>query len=173
MAGLLKGFSVQEHRNAVQRFFVGESPLEPVFRDEEVAGWHHACLKPWRLPDPQERVAFYISYPQTSKKRESDIRRTLRADGRLHFILGNYRIRYGIPAYGMVYDRRYPMAPTAAKGFNLFFNPAAAVEWRPSTWWEFISGRKKDEIVIDLQKLPPEKVARHESTYINLSWRAE
>lgn len=162
MAGLLKGFSVQEHRNAVQRFFVGESPLEPVFRDEEVAWLATRLSQALAIADPQERVAFYISYPQTSKKREVTSGGLYVQNGRLHFILGNYRIVYGIPAYGMVYDRRYPMAPTAAKGFNLFFNPAAAVERRPSTWWEFISGRKKDEIVIDLQKLPPEKVARHE-----------
>jgi len=67
MAGLLKGFSVQEHRNAVQRFFVGESPLEPVFRDEEVAWLAPRLSQALAIADPQERVAF-------------DIRRTLRAE---------------------------------------------------------------------------------------------
>lgn len=153
MARLLNGFIVQEHRNALQRFFVGESPLEPVFRDEEIAWLAPRLSQALTIADPQERVVFYISYPQTSKKREITSGALYVHDDRLHFILGNYRIVYGIPAYGMVYDRRYPAAPTAAKGFDLFFNPASAVEKRAGTWWDFVSGRKKDEIVIDLHKL--------------------
>ena len=45
----------------------------------------------------------------------------------LHVLLGNWQIVYGIPTYGMIYDRRYPMRPTAAKGFDLFFQPSDAV----------------------------------------------
>ncbi|MDQ6735276.1 MAG: hypothetical protein M3Z35_14350 [Nitrospirota bacterium] len=159
MVQLLKGFSVQDHRNAVQRWFAGESSLEPVFREDEIAWLAPRLSQALAVASPDERATFYISYPQTSIKREITSGGLYVQNGRLHFILGNYRIVYGIPAYGMVYDRRYPVAPTAAKGFNLFFNPANAVEKQKATWWEFLSGQKKDEVVIDLQKLPAMKTA--------------
>jgi len=155
MARLLKGFSVQDHRNAVQRWFAGDAPLEPVFREDEITWLAPRLSQALAVANPDERATFYISYPQTSIKREITSGGLYVQNGRLHFILGNFRIVYGIPAYGMVYDRRYPVAPTAAKGFNLFFNPANAVVRHKSTWWEFLSGQKKDEVVIDLQKLPP------------------
>ncbi|HKN88536.1 MAG TPA: hypothetical protein VJV04_16835 [Nitrospiraceae bacterium] len=157
MARLLKGFSVQDHRTALQRWFQGEAPLEPVFREEEITWLAPRLSQALAAAHPDERVTFYISYPQTSIKREITSGGLYVQNGRLHFILGNYRIVYGIPAYGMVYDRRYPVAPTASKGFDVFFNPANAVEKHKVTWWEFLSGRKKDEVVIDLQKLPAVK----------------
>lgn len=153
MTQLLKGFSVREHHNAVQRFFVGDASREPVFRDEEIAWLAPRLSQALSMARSDERVTFYISYPQTSIKREITSGGLYVQDGHLHFMLGNYRIVYGIPAYGMVYDRRYPVAPTAAKGFDLFFEPKHAVEQHHTTWWEFLSGRKKDEVVIDLQKV--------------------
>ena len=162
MARLLKGLSVQEYRNVLQQLFGGKAELEPVFRDEEISWLAPRLSQALAAARPDERVAFYISYPQTSIKREITSGGLYVHHGRLHFILGNYRIVYGIPAYGMVYDRRYPVSPTAAKGFNLFFDPAAAVEKQKGSWWESLSGRKKDEVVIDLQKLPAvntEKIA--------------
>jgi hypothetical protein len=160
MTRLLKGFSVQEYRNVLQQLFGGKAQLEPVFRDEEIAWLAPRLSQALTVARPDERVAFYISYPQTSIKREITSGGLYVHHGRLHFILGNYRIVYGIPAYGMVYDRRYPVSPTAAKGFNLFFDPANAVEQQKGTWWEFLSGRKKDEVVIDLQKLPAMKTVK-------------
>jgi hypothetical protein len=160
MARLLKGFSVQEYRNVLQQLFGGKAELEPVFRDEEIAWLAPRLSQALAAARPDERAAFYISYPQTSIKREITSGGLYVHNGRLHFILGNYRIVYGIPAYGMVYDRRYPVSPTAAKGFNLFFNPAEAVEKQKSTWWEMLSGRKKDEVVINLHKLPAIKTEK-------------
>lgn len=160
MARLLKGFSVQEYRNVLQQLFGGKAQLEPVFRDEEIAWLAPRLSQALTVARPDERVAFYISYPQTSIKREITSGGLYVHHGRLHFILGNYRIVYGIPAYGMVYDRRYPVSPTAAKGFNLFFDPANAVEQQKGTWWEYLSGRKKDEVVIDLKKLPAMKTVK-------------
>ena len=160
MARLLKGFSVQEYRNVLQQLFGGKAQLEPVFRDEEIAWLAPRLSQALTVARPDERVAFYISYPQTSIKREITSGGLYVHHGRLHFILGNYRIVYGIPAYGMVYDRRYPVSPTAAKGFNLFFHPANAVEQQKGTWWEYLSGRKKDEVVIDLKKLPAMKTVK-------------
>ena len=155
MARLLKGLLVQENRNAFQQWFGGKAELEPVFRDDEIAWLAPRLSDAFTVARPDERVTFYISYPQTSIKREITSGGLYMLDGSVHFILGNYRIVYGIPFYGMVYDRRYPVSPTAAKGFNLFFHPASAVENRKSTWWDTLTGRKKDEVVIDLRKLPP------------------
>jgi hypothetical protein len=71
----------------------------------------------------------------------------------LHVILGNWKIIYGIPAYGMIYDRRYPMRPTAAKGFDLLFEPADAVIQQQSSLLDTLFANTKDELVIDLSKL--------------------
>ncbi len=68
---------------------------------------------------PDERVTFYLSQPQTSVKRIITTGGMYVHGTELHFILGNWQILYGIPTYGMIYDRRYPMRPTAAKGFDL------------------------------------------------------
>jgi hypothetical protein len=100
-------------------------------------------------------VTYYLSRPQTSIKREITTGGVYVKHDQLHFILGNHRIIYGIPAYGMVYDRRYPTRPTAAKGFDLSFDPEAAVVKRSRGLWDRVLGREKDEMVINLQKLPP------------------
>lgn len=155
VAGILRGFQVREHRIGVQIKIVGEAPWEPAFREDEIA-----LLAP-RLSDalaqakPDERVAYYLSRPQTSIKREITSGGLYIKDHYLHFILGNRRIIYGIPAYGMVYDRRYPMMPTAAKGFDLVFAPAEAVVEQEGGILDYLLGREKDETVIDLQKLRP------------------
>ena len=73
----------------------------------------------------------------------------------LHLILGNWQIVYGIPTYGMIYDRRYPMRPTAAKGFDLFFQPHEAMRRTESSWIDGVLANGADEVVIDLTKLPP------------------
>lgn len=82
-------------------------------------------------------------------------------------LLGNWRIIYGIPAYGMIYDRRYPMRPTAAKGFDLRFQPTEAVVPTKSSMLDVIMANAKDELIIDLSKLesfessiPSRRVAR-------------
>jgi hypothetical protein len=75
----------------------------------------------------------------------------------LHFMLGNWRILYGIPAYGMVYDRRYPTKPTAPKGVELFFEPADALLRPDVPFLEKLLGRERDEVVIDLRKVPVSK----------------
>jgi hypothetical protein len=54
----------------------------------------------------------------------------------------------------MVYDRRYPTMPTAVKGFDLFFDPPGAVVPQKSRLIAKILGQEKDELVIDLQRLP-------------------
>lgn len=155
IAGILQGLQVREHRIGVQVMLAGEAAWEPAFRQDEIA-----LLAP-RLSDalaqakPDERVAYYLSRPQTSLKREITSGGLYIQGHYVHFILGNRRIIYGIPAYGMVYDRRYPMMPTAAKGFDLLFEPAEAVVKRESGVLDHMLGRAKDELVIDLRQLHP------------------
>jgi hypothetical protein len=55
----------------------------------------------------------------------------------------------------MVYDRRYPMRPTAAKGFDLRFDQTTAVVRQETSIWDQLLGWEKDEMVIDLRKLVP------------------
>jgi hypothetical protein len=154
MAAILKGLRVQEHRIKLQRMISGEAPREPAFRDEEIALLAPRLAEALERAQPHERVTYYLSRPQTSIKREITTGGLYVRGDLLHFILGNHRIPYGIPAYGMVYDRRYPTKPTAAKGFDLYFEPEAAVIKRKLQFWNRWLGREKDEIVIDLRKLP-------------------
>jgi hypothetical protein len=59
----------------------------------------------------------------------------------------------------MIYDRRYPMRPTAAKGFDLFFEPAEAVVPQQSSMLDEMLANAKDELVIDISKITtPERV---------------
>ena len=150
---ILKGLAVREHRTAVQVLIAGEAAKEPAFRDAEVELLAPRLSEALALADPSERVTYYLSHPQTSIKREITTGGLYVRDGRLHFILGNHRVIYGIPAYGMVYDRRYPTMPTAAKGFDLFFEPSDAVVPQVDGLWDRMMGRVKDEMVIDLGKL--------------------
>lgn len=153
MADILNGLTVRDHRIALYVMIAGEAPREPVFRDDEVALLAPRLAEALARAKPDERVAYYLSQPQTSIKREITSGGLYVRGHHLHFILGNHRIIYGIPAYGMVYDRRYPMRPTAAKGFDLYFEPAEAVVPQHSGILDRLFGGGKDEIVIDLRKL--------------------
>ncbi|HEX3204436.1 MAG TPA: hypothetical protein VHQ67_06780 [Nitrospiraceae bacterium] len=156
---LLEGLYVRESRNRLQRYFMGVAPLEPAFRDDEIAWLAPRVAEALAEARPDEQVTFYISYPQTSIKREITSGGLYVHGPRLHFRLANHRIIYGIPAYGLVYDRRYPTSPTAPKGFDLFFDPAAAVIEEQTSWWKYLTGRAKDELVLDLQKVTSPKIA--------------
>ncbi len=155
MARILKGFTVREHRPWLFVKIMGEAPWEPAFRDEEVALLAPRLVEALAQARPDERVTYYLSQPQTSIKREITSGGLYVKENQLHFILGNRQIIYGIPAYGMVYDRRYPMRPTAAKGFDLAFDQAAAVVKQESSIWDRLLGWEKDEMVINLRKLVP------------------
>jgi hypothetical protein len=153
MAVMLKGFSVQEHRIKLQKMVSGEAPREPAFREDEIALLAPKLSEALARAEPLERVTFYLSKPQTSVKREITTGGLYMRGDHLHFVLGNHRIIYGIPSYGMVYDRRYPMRPTAAKGFDLYFDPETAIVKRDRGLWSRLLGRGKDEMVIDIRKL--------------------
>jgi hypothetical protein len=154
---VLSGLKVQEHRITPQQWIQGVAPIVPVFEDEEVALLSAQLAEGLAQAQYNERVTFYLSQPLTF------FRRTITSGGiyvqgkELHILLGNWRIIYGVPAYGMIYDRRYPMRPTAAKGFDLLFEPAAAVIPQESSMLDEIFANAKDELVIDITKLeaPP------------------
>lgn len=150
---VLSSLKVQEHRIPPQRWLQGEAPLVPVFTEEELALLSTQLVDALAQAQYNERVTFYLSQPLTF------MRRTITSGGiyvrgnELHLLLGNWRIIYGVPAYGMIYDRRYPMRPTAAKGFNLFFEPGDAVIAQDSSFLDDLLANTKDELVIDLGKV--------------------
>ncbi|HXV68569.1 MAG TPA: hypothetical protein VD738_06555 [Nitrospira sp.] len=94
-----------------------------------------------------------MSQPQTSIKRVVTSGGVYIQGNEFHLILGNWKIVYGIPAYGMIYDRRYPMRPTAAKGFDLVFEPAEAVHPLTSSLFDDLIANARDELVFDMSKI--------------------
>lgn len=152
---ILSGLKVQEHWIALQRWMRGESPLVPAFTDEELTLLSVRISEALAEAKHNERVTFYLSQPQTFARRIITTGGLYIHGTELHIILGNWRIIYGIPAYGMIYDRRYPMRPTAAKGFDLVFEPVHAVVPTKSSLLDEILANAKDELIVDLTKLNP------------------
>ena len=153
VARILGGISVKEHRIWLQRWLQGEAPLVPAFRPEELGLLSRQIAEAFAAAKPDERVTFYLSQPQTSVKRIITTGGLYVHGTELHFILGNWQILYGIPTYGMIYDRRYPMRPTAAKGFDLFFEPGEAMIAQQHSLWDTVLANTNDELVIDLTKM--------------------
>jgi hypothetical protein len=147
---ILSSLKVQEHRTPPQRWLQGEAPLVPVFTEEELALLSSQLVDGLAQAQYNERVTFYLSQPLTFMRRIVTSGGIYVRGNELHLLLGNWRIIYGVPAYGMIYDRRYPMRPTAAKGFNLFFEPANAVLAQDSSFLDDLLANTKDELVIDL-----------------------
>ena len=156
MRRILMGLTVQEHRAAVQRWIGDDSRRLPMFRDAEIATLLPQLVQALRMARDNERVTYYMSQPQTSVKRVITSGGLYIKGGELHFILGNWQTVYGIPAYGMIYDRRYPMNPIVSKGFDLFFDLAEAVIGQPSSLTDSLLANTKDELVIDLAKVFPD-----------------
>jgi hypothetical protein len=152
VARILGGISVKEDRIWLQRWLQGEAPLTPAFRPEELVLMSQQIAEAFALARPDERVTFYLSQPRTSVKRVITTGGLYIHGSELHFILGNWQIIYGIPTYGMIYDRLYPMRPTAAKGFSLFFDPGEAAITQRYSLWDTLLANTNDELVIDLTK---------------------
>ncbi len=152
VARILEGISVKEHRIWLQKKLQGEAPMVPAFRPEELTLLSQQIALALAAAKPDERVTFYLSQPQTSVKRVITTGGLYVHGTELHFILGNWQIVYGIPTYGMIYDRRYPMRPTAAKGFYLYFYPADATKPQQNSFWDTLLANTDDELVIDLTK---------------------
>ena len=150
---ILGRISVKDNRIWLQKKLQGEAPLVPAFRPEELALLSRQIAQALAVAKPDERVTFYLSQPQTSVKRIITTGGLYVHGTELHFILGNWQVLYGIPTYGMIYDRRYPMRPTAAKGFYLYFYPAEATVTQQHSLWDTLLANTTDELVIDLTKI--------------------
>jgi hypothetical protein len=159
VARILGSISVKEHRIWLQKKLQGEAPLVPAFRPEELTLLSEQIAAAFAAAKPDERVTFYLSQPQTSVKRIITTGGLYVHGTELHFILGNWQVVYGIPTYGMIYDRRYPMRPTAAKGFDLFFEPGIAIITQRHSLWDTLLANTNDELVIDLTKTIPNPLA--------------
>jgi hypothetical protein len=155
MRRLLMGLTVQEHRAAVQRWLGDDSRRLPMFRDAEISTLVPQLVEALRMAHDNERVTYYLSQPQTSVKRIITSGGLYVKGTELHFILGNWQTVYGIPAYGMIYDRRYPMNPIVSKGFDLFFDLDEAMVGQRTSLWDSLLANTKDELVIDLAKVFP------------------
>ncbi len=161
MAVILKGIHVRDHRLGVHIWVSGEAELEPAFTGEEIELLASKLSDALSKATPQERVTYYLSYPQTSMKRQITSGGLYVQHRELHFTLSNHRDIYGIPAYGMVYDRRYPALPIAPKGFDVLFEPETALVPKRFSIWDALWGLEQDDVVIDLTKLQsPQSVAR-------------
>ena len=152
MARILRSISVKEHRVWLQKWLLGEAPMIAVFLPEELDLLSRQISEAFALARTNERVTFYLSQPRTSVKRLITTGGVYIHGTELHFILGNWQVIYGIPTYGMIYDRRYPMRPTAAKGFYLYFHPADATIPQQNSLWDTLLANKDDELIIDLTK---------------------
>jgi hypothetical protein len=159
MARILKGLMVKEHRIWLQKWIQGEAPLVRAFRDDEVALMAPQITEAFATAQYNERITFYLSQPQTSAKRVITTGGLYLQGSELHVLLGNWQIVYGIPTYGMIYDRRYPMRPTIAKGFDLFFEPSEAMLVQRSSFWDTLLANEKDELVINMDRLPKSNLA--------------
>ncbi len=153
MAGILRGLRVRDHRIGIHAHIAGEAPWEPAFEDDQIAVLAPRLVEALALAAPSELVTFYISTPQTSINREITSGGLYLQGNHLHFILANRSMIYGVPAHGMVYDRRYPMKPTDPKWFDLSFEPEAAMVKQKPSAIDLLLGREKDELVIDLGTL--------------------
>lgn len=127
--------------------------MVPAFTDEEVGLLSVQVTEALAEANYDERVTFYLSKPQTSAKRIVTSGGLYVRDSQLHVVLGNWQIVYGIPTYGMIYDRRYPMRPTAAKGFDLLYEQPEAARQVKGSWIDSVFANSTDELVIDLTKV--------------------
>ena len=157
MTAILKGLSVRDHRVRVHIWIAGEADFEQAFTEAEIELLAAKLADALAKATPEERVTYYLSYPQTSVKRLITSGGLYMQGSELHFTLSNHREIYGIPAHGMVYDRRYPVLPIAPKDFDVFFDPGHAVVPRNFSLWDVIWGLEKDDVVIDLNRLRPAK----------------
>lgn len=153
LQAILLGLKVQEHRITPQQWIQGVAPVEQVFNEEEVALLAAHLVEGLAEARYNERVTFYLSHPLTFFRRMITSGGIYVRGNELHLLLGNWQMIYSVPAYGMIYDRRYPMRPTAAKGFDLLFEPAEAVIPQESSWLDEAFANAKDEMVIDMSKL--------------------
>ena len=153
VAGILRGMKVRDHRVNLYAKIAGEAPWKPVFREEDIAVLAPRLSEALALAESHEIVTFYLSVPQTSIQREITTGGLHIQGNHLHFILANRDVLYGVPAHGMVYDRKYPTRPTSPKWFDLDFEPSAAVVEQTVTTLDYMLGREQDQLIIDLGKL--------------------
>ena len=157
---ILSGLQVQEHRIVIQKKLIGLAPREPAFRSEELELLVPKLAEALAQAKWNERVTFYLSQPETSIKREITSGGLYLQGMHMHVVLANRQIMYGIPAYGLIYDKRYPMRPTGPKGFDLYFDDGAAVVHEKTSFIDKLLGLERDELVIDLSRVqsPPVQV---------------
>ena len=152
----LEGLRVREHRVALVRWVWGMAEMEPAFRDEEIELLAPRLLEALELAVPEEIVTFYLSHPVNATKREVTSGGLYVTEGRLHFILSNYRAMYGIPPAGLIYDRRFPLFSLGPLAVDVLYETDEA-EWivskEDSLLGVVLGDERSGEIVLDLSSL--------------------
>ena len=95
MAQVLKGLQVRDHRFWLYAMAIGQAEWRPVFTDEEVALLAKQTTVALEKADATERIAYYLSQPQSSIKREITTGGLYLRGTKLHFILSNHHTQYG------------------------------------------------------------------------------
>ena len=158
MVKVLSGLQVREHRpNILKPLFnkIFDPPtVIPAFRKHEIALLGPQLIEAFDKAVPEEIVTFYVSTPVNSVTREVTSGGLYVRNNKLHVILSNHQTVYGIPAFGLLYDRRHPTYSLAPRGFDLTYIDSEAFMTRPSKFSDQIFGQfSDDEIIIDLQKV--------------------
>ena len=130
--------------------------MEPVFRSNEIALLIPRLMEGLELAVPQELVTFYVSHPINATKREVTSGGLYVTEGQLHIILSNYRVMYGIPPAGLIYDRRFPLFSLRPLGVDVLYQDEEKelVRAKEEGLLDIIIGDERSgEIVLDLSAL--------------------
>ena len=148
---ILSGLRVREHRSSVLLWFMDTAELRPAFGEKEIAFLSQHLGKALQQAVSEEVVTFYISTPVNSVKREVTSGALFVKDQEFHFMLSNHRTVYGIPPFGLVYDRQHPSYALAPRNFDLLFDPPNHSIPSTVSFLEKIVGETHDgEIILDL-----------------------
>ncbi len=150
---ILSGLRVREHRSSVLLWFMDEAELLPAFSEKEVNFLSQHLKKALQEAVSEEVVTFYISAPVNSVKREVTSGAVFIKGQEFHFMLSNYRTPYGIPPFGLVYDRQHPSYALAPRNFDLLFDPPNHHIPSSVSFLEKVVGETHDgEITLDLNR---------------------
>lgn len=158
MVKILSGLQVREHRSnflePIFNQFLDPPPVVPAFRKKEIILLGPQLVEAFDKAVPEEFVTFYVSTPVNSVTREVTSGGLYVRKNKLHVMLSNHQTVYGIPAFGLVYDRRYPTHSLAPRRFDLtFVNPEIFRIRTLKFSDQFFGTFSDDEIIIDLQKV--------------------
>lgn len=160
MKRVLHGLRVREHRASsvapVLNWLLDEPQVLPAFGEKEITVLAPELVNALAVAVPEEMVTFYVSTPLNSSTREVSSGGMYVANGNLHVILSNHKSVYGVPAFGLIYDRRHPTYSLVPRGFDLdFVDPDVVVKIQTTFFDRLIGHVSDEEIILNLDGIPP------------------